>query len=928
MKKNATQAGSGQEAKSDLNLPAPPARRTRARTRKQPATPSDSNLTPEHRQHLIDELGEGGAVKAEKHGARSLTLEQATARGFGLLGKDGKHQRTSGLLLPYEGEFAQLRCDNPPTNKEGETCKYLNLAGRDAQIAVFGGDSPVIATEGWKDALSIHMATGEPTAAVAGVHGWKKLPASVERIIYDADAAINPQVWSQLIKAGQRLKARVGFFPRSIAGDKGGACEFFRNGGKWKDISFKKPSQLLREIHLGWDKNQRADFQEPNLRHLLRRAAALDFPSSTSEQLFRQASRQLGIGASLRDEIFNRFKSAKRKVQTSTPPEPEETHPRVQELAKQLGPWWRADYETTSAWLQWMGTHWVSVGTNDYFNRALEHAYDDLGWEKRDAKTVRDDREGVRRAIGNDLADCRSDLIYFRNGALRLNDKKLIPHDPVHGNRYCLPFDWEGEDAIPKKTLDFLLDRFGDEGSVMMFFCFLRALLTGEQAKVIFQLVGQGDTGKSVVAAIPHALVGIENCKAGNLHLLEHPNRPFETFGYRGKRLAIFNEAAGYSGSLEKLKALTGRDTITAERKGSVSQVDFQFTGGVLIVGNRAIRVSETSDAIFNRLRTIYLDKPVPTHKQKTMLERDGGAGWKGELASELPAIAAYALKVTTDQQRHYLSRDLASLHRVESDLRTLLESDHLAAWANDRLVWDEHACSQVGDLRHDPEKQNIGWLLPDYHQWVRNTEPNARAHGIQAFKPKLLSLLRDSMKLPLPPDGSSDYRRRGAGSVIPHIRLRRETEPSTTKGILSYGLLKRIGMDPEQIGNGETPVGNGWNGSEASTDSIKREQMDSVDMPEDHSPTSTKRTASNTVPLIPSVPQRGSQDSGAVPQQSRIVPRGTPIEVQDLRTGEWECGWWQIGGGKGSASALCRDPQGQSRLIGKKQIRLSVEVA
>jgi len=47
-----------------------------------------------------------------------------------------------------------------------------------------------------------------------------------------------------------------------------------------------------------------------------------------------------------------------------------------------------------------------------------------------------------------------------------------------------------------------------------------------------------------------------------------------------------------------------------------------------------------------------------------------------------------------------------------------------------------------------------------------------------------------------------------------------------------------------------------------------------------------------------------------------------------DAKTGEWEPGWQQIGAGKGSASVLCRNPQGHSKLIGKKEIRPAQEVA
>jgi hypothetical protein len=51
-------------------------------------------------------------------------------------------------------------------------------------------------------------------------------------------------------------------------------------------------------------------------------------------------------------------------------------------------------------------------------------------------------------------------------------------------------------------------------------------------------------------------------------------------------------------------------------------------------------------------------------------------------------------------------------------------------------------------------------------------------------------------------------------------------------------------------------------------------------------------------------------------------------VEVLNQRTGQWEPGWHQIGKGKGSASVLCRNPQGHSKLIGKKEIRVSQEAA
>ena len=117
-------------------------------------------------------------------------------------------------------------------------------------IKIFGQNQPSIATEGWKDALRIHKETSETTVALPGVTKWELLPNTVHKIIYDADASINPYVWSPLIRAGHHKKGLlVAYFPSTVAGQKGGACEFFNQGGQWSEIEFTRSSHLLRHIH-------------------------------------------------------------------------------------------------------------------------------------------------------------------------------------------------------------------------------------------------------------------------------------------------------------------------------------------------------------------------------------------------------------------------------------------------------------------------------------------------------------------------------------------------------------------------------------------------------------------------------------------------------------------------------------------------------
>ena len=92
-----------------------------------------------------------------------------------------------------------------------------------------------------------------------------------------------------LIRVGIANKAaRIGFFTREFAGDKGGACEFFNSGGDWWEVSFAKPRAVLREIPKGWSPDLRADFIRGNLRVLIRCMDELGFDPIDTELLLQQ----------------------------------------------------------------------------------------------------------------------------------------------------------------------------------------------------------------------------------------------------------------------------------------------------------------------------------------------------------------------------------------------------------------------------------------------------------------------------------------------------------------------------------------------------------------------------------------------------------------------------------------------------------------
>jgi len=276
----------------------------------------DNPLTDANRQHLLDELGSPDAVEAAiRHGARSIDADGAQQQGYRYRG-----HRTGGLLLPFGGDFGQLRCDDPPVASNGDVVKYLNRAGVRQKPATFGGGNPTMATEGWKDALCLHLATGATVQALAGVSAHHLLATTVELLIYDADARDNPAVWSQLITAGlQRGSLRLSFFPAEIAGPKGGACEYFRAAGahSFDSIERLKARELIRVLPGQWDRHLRADWQPQALRHLARLAAKAGFSRDAVGQLVAAAAKALGFPV----EQARRIASAERR-KLAPPPAP------------------------------------------------------------------------------------------------------------------------------------------------------------------------------------------------------------------------------------------------------------------------------------------------------------------------------------------------------------------------------------------------------------------------------------------------------------------------------------------------------------------------------------------------------------------------------------------------------------------------------
>jgi phage/plasmid-associated DNA primase len=562
-------------------------------------------------------------------------------------------------------------------------------------------------------------------------------------------------------------------------------------------------------------------------------------------------------------------------------PEPINTHERNVYLAGMLGRCWRTSQAGNDRWHQWTGTHWIEVAGHDEILRVIERFAHLQGWLNRESHTVRSLREAFRRNLEQGLEHAAPGLLPFQNGCLRLADCRLIPHQPEHGNSWCLPYDYDpaaGCDGIQA----LLQDRLGDAANVSLFRAFARALVVGERLKCFLEITGPSNTGKSVLANLLVALVGHANTAAGKLERLEDHGQRFETAKFNGKRLAIFSECQGYGGQLQTLKALTGGDPIAGEVKGG-RHFEFTFHGGVVLVGNGPVRASDTTGAVINRRRSLQVEKVVAAADERQLLDADGAKGWRGELVAELPGLVNWCLSMPEAEARQALARDVRSVCRAEAELRALLETDHLAEWADRCLVWDEAGHVRVGNANSTPESE---YAYVSYVKHVHEQGTVTRPLSKKVFKKKLVDLLRDTLGLPLPPGElkGGEYKQRSLGSVVPRLRWRTAAdEAADAPGVVRQGFMaraeptppaadaERMGTDRERIGNGKTPVGNGWNGCNESEGVGPIEDCGQGEKPYWGSESDL------SVPSVPSVPQKGSQGSASVPHPPRSVPDPLP---------------------------------------------------
>ncbi|MGR3274609.1 VapE domain-containing protein [Acaryochloris marina NIES-2412] len=224
-----------------------------------------SYLSKKHRNHLKEEGFSDKQIDklVSDYQIKTLTEEYALKSGFRVR-IDGKYYSSSGILLPLTSSFAQLRCDIPIQLKNGKSIRYLTQSGRKAEA--FLPENCRVITEGFKDAISGTWFGGITTGAIAGVSHYRKALecGSGLTIVFDSDGWINPQVFAQLLHAGNWLNGSVQLLPKIEGYPKAGLCEYFKVGYTSEDYqrlldTARKPSELLLEWPNYWESQEASE---------------------------------------------------------------------------------------------------------------------------------------------------------------------------------------------------------------------------------------------------------------------------------------------------------------------------------------------------------------------------------------------------------------------------------------------------------------------------------------------------------------------------------------------------------------------------------------------------------------------------------------------------------------------------------------------
>jgi putative DNA primase/helicase len=264
-----------------------------------------------------------------------------------------------------------------------------------------------------------------------------------------------------------------------------------------------------------------------------------------------------------------------------------------------------------------------------------------IKWAVRSNKSAQARREMldvVKHRAAARMSDFDRDpwLLGAENGVIDLKTGRLLPHDRKYRITALSPAVYDPDAACPRWEQFLCEIMAGDDAMIAALQRMAGYFLTGDISEQILPIFyGPGGNGKNVYLDTLTGIMGPLACEApeGLLTVRRNDEHPTEIADLLGKRLVVASETEeGRRMRIGLVKKLTGNKYL----KGRFMRQDyFQFerTHKTVLVTNNKPVVTETSNAIWRRLRLIPFEVTIPEERQDKQLTEKLMAEWPGILA-------------------------------------------------------------------------------------------------------------------------------------------------------------------------------------------------------------------------------------------------------------------------------------------------------
>ena len=286
-------------------------------------------------------------------------------------------------------------------------------------------------------------------------------------------------------------------------------------------------------------------------------------------------------------------------------------------------------------------------------------------------------------------------VMSFPNGLLDLETGRMMPSTPRFFTCNMRSFDYDANAPEPTRWLQFVEEAWpGDRDTQRLVQQILGYLISSNMAHdALFPFVGPGGCGKGVLRSVMEGLVGA----TGTVYpTLDDFGERFGMAPLIHAQLAVVPDASAPADKAKKttclarLKAISGRDPVSVERKGKDGVANVRPMMRIVIFANSFPDFDENSNALDQRWVPVPMRNTFRgTDKQDTELSE--------KLRLELPGILNWAIEGLRDLNRE----KRFVLSQAAKDVRAEARSQQspLQEFVEDCLVVDPEAVVNKAEL-------------------------------------------------------------------------------------------------------------------------------------------------------------------------------------------------------------------------------------